>query len=765
MMRIWFIHKLPRLVRALAVVLFVAIGAALVISYKSQQRTVRRTGETFPEIRFSQRMVSVTQGIRHLQTQGDRRLFLLTASRDELYDDGHHELKEVALEVYDADNQPQGWVHANTATYDPASGLVIFREGVVATTWDGLMLKTERLVYEQHTAVIRTEQTVTFERKNIKGAAVGAEVHTQRDQEQVILRSSVEVQIEQSRTASNSPRSQPIQIRCDAASYRKSDPILHLLGNVSFSQAEQRLTAQRMDAFFDDQNRLQRVEAHGQTVLQSNSERRSSEVRADEMQFSFDGDQRLRLALALGNAAAQVREPHQLRDVRAPRIEAHFASSNQSAAVYVSRLASSGRVDVRFKPLEIENAAQVDNWRYSSEEKTLTANSVELFYREGGRALDRAIAAGEAVLVLVPRQVRREAERKTIHAERMDIEFYDDGNLAKTLTAHGRVRVEFTPLVPAAGRPSRTTTSQELTAQIDRLTQEFSQLIQSGDFQFTESDRRAASQRATYDAASHVIGLRGGEPVIWDSRGRTRAKEIDINMETDESFGRGQVTTTYYNRQSTGGAVPFEKAGAPIFLAADRIEVKHRPGLAVYSGRARAWQEDNYVAADRIELHQAEKMMVAIGQVQTAFYQPPEPAADRSRPTAPVFVSAQRMTYLDPERLVRYENEARLRWNGQQLSADVVTVFLKSEANEIDRAVADGRVFIAEPGRRAYGDQAVYTAADDRVVLTGQPARVEDERHQVTQRGSRLTFLRGSDKVFVGEQASSQRVKSVRKIQ
>jgi lipopolysaccharide export system protein LptA len=763
-MQVKFIDKLPRLIQILAVVLFIALSAALVISYKSQQRAVRRVNQTFPDLRFSKRTVSITQGIRHLQTQGDRRVFLLTASRDELYDDGHHELKDVALEVYGADDQPQGQVRAQTAIYEPTQGLVIFREGVVATTSDGLTLKTERLVYEQPTGIISTQQAVTYERKNITGAAIGAEIHTRRGHEQVFLKRGVEVRIEPvgPNGSSASPRSQPILVGCDAASYQNPDAVIHLTGHVSLTQAGEQLTAERMDAFFDGQHRLTRVEAHGSALWQSTAERRSSEVRSDRMEFSFDAAHRLRLALALGNATANVREPRHRRQLRAPRIEAEFAPAGPS----VSRLTGSGRVDVHFTPLATGTGDPIDKLRASAEEKTLTADSVQLLYREGGREPERAVASGQAILVLLPPPAYKTAEQKTIHAERMEIEFYDDGSLAKTFTATGRVRVEFTPLTESAERLPRTSTSQRLVGQIDRLTQEFSQLTQSGDFQFTEGDRRATSEQATYDAAAHTISLRGGEPHIWDPRGRTRAQEIALNLETDESVGRGQVTTTYHNRQATGDAVPFERSGAPIFLAADRVEVKHRMGLAVYSGRARAWQEDNYVTADRIELHRAEKMMVAIGHVQAAFYRSSPPSQEpASRPATPVFVSAERMTYLDAERLVRYENAAQLRWNGQQLSADMVTVFLKADANEIERAVANGRVALAEQDRHAYGDQAVYTAVDERVVLTGQPARVEDDRRQITQRGPRLTFLRGSDKVFVGEQASSQRVTSVRKIQ
>jgi lipopolysaccharide export system protein LptA len=347
----------------------------------------------------------------------------------------------------------------------------------------------------------------------------------------------------------------------------------------------------------------------------------------------------------------------------------------------------------------------------------------------------------------------------------MDIEFYDDGNLAEALTADD-VRVEFEPLASGSQRAKRTTTSRKLVGQIDRVTQEFTQLTQSGDFHFVEADRQAKSEAATYDAATHIIRLRGGEPVVWDTRGRTRAEHIDINMEAGESLAQGRVTTTYYNQDATNRAAPFQQRQSPVFVAADRAEVKHENNLAVYTGKARAWQDEAYVTAHRIELYGTERMMVAVGQVKSGFYRAPggNKPGD-AKPLVPVFASADRMTYQDSDRLVRYETEVQLQQDDRRVTAHRINVFLKRDLNEIERVVAEGHVVVTEPERQAFGDQAVYTAADERVVLMGRPARIQDDRYEAAQRGSRLTYLMGDDKVMVGDNEGSQRVKSVRKIQ
>ena len=69
------------------------------------------------------------------------------------------------------------------------------------------------------------------------------------------------------------------------------------------------------------------------------------------------------------------------------------------------------------------------------------------------------------------------------------------------------------------------------------------------------------------------------------------------------------------------------------------------------------------------------------------------------------------------------------------------------------------------PGRRATGDQVVYTASDSMFVLTGTaaslPKVVDDQRGTVT--GTSLRFHSGDDNIVVsngGESGAGQRVRT-----
>ena len=75
--------------------------------------------------------------------------------------------------------------------------------------------------------------------------------------------------------------------------------------------------------------------------------------------------------------------------------------------------------------------------------------------------------------------------------------------------------------------------------------------------------------------------------------------------------------------------------------------------------------------------------------------------------------------------------------------------------------VAKGNVVVQQPARRAEGKTLVYTASDDKFVLTGGPPSIFDaEQGKIT--GVSLTFFRGDDRVLVEGEASTPVVTQTR---
>jgi lipopolysaccharide export system protein LptA len=128
-------------------------------------------------------------------------------------------------------------------------------------------------------------------------------------------------------------------------------------------------------------------------------------------------------------------------------------------------------------------------------------------------------------------------------------------------------------------------------------------------------------------------------------------------------------------------------------------------------------------------------------------------------------VTSDRLTYTDSERRAHFEgSNVVAKGAGVVTSAAAMDVFLEpagsdqrtiaqSNTGKIDHIIASGSVVVSQPGRRAAGDRLVYTASEDKFVMTGGPPSIFDAEHgKIT--GVSLTFFRGDDRVVIeGSQA------------
>jgi lipopolysaccharide transport protein LptA len=131
----------------------------------------------------------------------------------------------------------------------------------------------------------------------------------------------------------------------------------------------------------------------------------------------------------------------------------------------------------------------------------------------------------------------------------------------------------------------------------------------------------------------------------------------------------------------------------------------------------------------------------------------------------PVFASSDRIAYTDENRLLRYEGNVDIRQGTDRITSGSANVFL-NEKNEVAQTVAETNVVITQPNRRASGEYAQYTAADEIVILRGSPASVEDAA-QGSSQGAQLTVYMRDNRV-VGQGAakpnSAGRIRSVYKV-
>src|SRR4029450_5672865 len=115
-----------------------------------------------------------------------------------------------------------------------------------------------------------------------------------------------------------------------------------------------------------------------------------------------------------------------------------------------------------------------------------------------------------------------------------------------------------------------------------------------------------------------------------------------------------------HSQEKTNGATPFAKTKSPVFITSDRGEIRHDSGQATYTGNARAWQDDNFVRGDTLNIYVTDKKMTAVGHVQSAIYNSKR-RVDGNTTVVPVCGTADSMSYTDPERTIHYEGNVDIK--------------------------------------------------------------------------------------------------------
>lgn len=770
--------RLPLVTRVLALFILVAGVIFVAISYYRLRNNepFRMRGET-PEL--SKTVTGRVEGYERRVTEGDRLRLYVKAAVDITYSDGHHELEQVHLEIYpltgdkpdkitahraiylpesSEQNNSQGAVNTNSGLPASTTAKIIFNGDVNIETRDALKVKTEKLVYDQKTERGETNDPVTFERQNVSGRATGAFVDAKN--KKMEMRSAVEITVapeaNPSAAAKKGVRGQPVTIRSAHAAFDHSALHLVFTGSATAEQGQDIMSGETLSASLNERKQLQKIEARGNSYLRSMSEGRSIEVRSADMDFYMNGEQQLERALASRDVQARSLNADSQMELTGPSaLDVNFQKQNERSLLKEMR--ADGRSVLKLSaPKSRESDPRAAN-------KQLTADAVKLFWRSSGRDLEKAEAVGNAELIVDPLQKNATTDRKILTAPRFDCDFYEAGNLARNFTASGgESRVVIEPHQPAADRAVRTLTAEKIAALFVRETQDVERFDAQGDAKFNEQDRNGRATNASYTAADETIRLRGGEPVVWDSRARTKAVEIDTDTRSDVSYTRGKTATTYYSQEQTNGATPFSKVKSPVFIVSDRAEFRHTTGVAIYTGGARAWQDDNFVKADRLTIYRENKRMEGDGHVQSVLYQ----ARGKNAEVVPALATSDRMFYSEADRILHYEGTVDIKQGADRIQSEVSDVYLLKDTSEVEKTIAQRSVVMTQPGRQGSGEWAQYTATDETVVLKGKPARVVDAEQGTTE-GGRLTVYLRESRVIADDTKGPQspgRVRSMHRI-
>lgn len=544
-----------------------------------------------------------------------------------------------------------------------------------------------------------------------------------------VLKNGVEI--------STTQNSQTTFVKAAEAEYLQGDGKIFLNGAAEITQGSDFVKGDALRADLYPDKKIRNAFATGNTYLKQSAPDRTTEVSANEMEAYFGENRQIEKGIARGNSTVSIL-PTQVEGYTKAgfftpgTIQLLFRAAGQESVL--SQVLTDGRTTITMN-------APAGNPKAAN--KKLTANSVKTVLHPNGKDILKADAVGDAELYIEPLQPSRENNRTTVTAARFSCDFYE-GNNPRTCVAATKTKAVLQPTVAVENHGTRTLYADRMTANFNRQTQDLDSFEAAGNAKIMELDRTGIASRMLYRADDQIARLRGGEPTVWDSRARAKATEIDWDTKNQKSFLRGKVGTTYYSQKQTNGATPFRKVNSPVFITAEQAQFDHEREIGVYSGNARAWQDNSFVRADTLVLQQKIKTMEGEGRVQSLLYNAKRREGDKVT-NQPVFAAAGKMSYSDETRLLHYENNVDIRQGTDRITSGVADISL-NESNEVVQSILQNNVVILQTGRRIAAVWAQYTSADETLILRGNPARIEDAE-QGSSQGSQFTISMKDERI------------------
>lgn len=114
--------------------------------------------------------------------------------------------------------------------------------------------------------------------------------------------------------------------------------------------------------------------------------------------------------------------------------------------------------------------------------------------------------------------------------------------------------------------------------------------------------------------------------------------------------------------------------------------------------------------------------------------------------TGPIVITSQTLTTDSQAHTALFERSVVARTTDTTIYADRMLVYYEKDTGNVTRIDASGNVKFIKENRVIASKEAVYYAAGEKIIFTGEPRAVEGE-NVVT--GTKITYLMNEDRFFV----------------
>ncbi len=690
-----------------------------------------------------------SSGLTFSKVDGTRTIFTVQASKStDFKGQDASLLEDVRITVFGQNGDRHDVIHTQSCQYAKADGGVQCNGNVqmeLQSAADAerilqqssavpniIRVETKGVTFEKATGRAQTVQQVKFTFPNGSGDGVGAVYSSEEGQLRLIRDAHLKLDTSSMSKDTKKPgsASSEVDVQGSSLEFGKTTRTILLDGPVTATSATQQLTAGELYVSLDPAFRAQSLIARPGTLgqapeLVSRGSGGSTKLRADKLTSELSPEGWVATVLADGNV-----------DGTSPNggLQAEHGELQMWPRVNQAKLLTV-RGNVRLQSRDPKTGLQ----------RNLKSEVLQLSFTGGQPGQENRVQHSET-LARGTIEWADAASRSKLTADRLALDFGATGR-AQQLVATGAVQTER----EIKGRPLQTANSTNGLVQMEP-TGEWSKIILQGSVHLKEGDRSGEAQQAVFSKATQTAVLTG-QAMARDASSETHAGKITFNQTTGEIFAEGNVRSTDFSAKAN----TVQLASVASNLSSEQLQANSRTGRALYTGHARMWQGASVLEAESIELLRDTRTVNAVGNVRAVF---PQASADQSQSKKQAtlwHISAGTLTYWDTENRAKLEENVIVQSVDQRMRAPVLELFFTREAPgkqgapgaaQISRAAGTGGVMVEEGDRRATAEKGVYTAEDQKFVLSGGNPTLYDAQEGTTT-GRQLTFHIADDTIIV----------------
>lgn len=703
------------------------------------------------------------------KVEQDRTIFTIRASKaTQFKDEDRAVLKDVWISIYGTKGEQNDSIHTGECSYEPKSGDVRCQGDVeidIQNSAPGggkapensqssqMKVITKDLSFNRESGEAHTDQPVKYVLPQGSGEAVGLSYNTKDSI--VRLKHDVELKMAPSERSGGLP----ITAQGSSLEIERNNLLVILNGPAKVEEGPRELTAATLSFELDAQYHVKHAIATGSPTIRTTENGAETTTTAEEFEGYLSPAGWVERLAGSGNVQG-TRTSGNVTD--------HLSAAQVSFIMLpeknlIQEMEAKGRVRLESKGADGTRQLETEGLKamFSSD----TAR---------GQTEQQRIVSAET-LSPATIQTTNGAEKTVLAADRFQAKFGPDGRFEKLL-GHSNVRItrQLGTALP------QTSTANEMQAKFAKGG-EWDALEQSGNVQFRQGDRGATAAQAEIVRSTNLIEL-SGSPVLTDEQSRTTAGNVTINQATGDLKATGGVVTSFVESSQAG---PLSLGTGEAHVSADALIGSTKSGHVIYSGHARLWQGESVLDADQVEVWREAQKLRASGQVAAVFPQAsgtsPGGAANGSGNLQSVAdkksgagiptlwkITAPVLTYWGEEGKAHLEGGVTARSEQGTIRSKTMDIYFtppnpagqtaagsKAAARQFSRVVALGGVTVTQGDRRGSGQEAEYTAADGKFVLSGGNPTVSDGSGNTTV-GRSLTFFVANDTILIDSQEGSR---------